>query len=48
MAGGIFISYRRDDTRHVAGRLARDLMDRFGAESICRDIDSIAGVDGLF
>lgn len=41
MAGGIFISYRRDDTRHVAGRLAGDLMDRFGAESIFRDIDSI-------
>jgi TIR domain len=45
MAGGIFISYRRDDTRHVAGRLAGDLMDRFGAESIFRDIDSIDAGD---
>ena len=45
MAGGIFISYRRDDTRHVAGRLAGDLMDRFGAERIFRDIDSIDAGD---
>lgn len=43
MAGGIFISYRRDDTRHVAGRLSGDLADRFGAASIFRDVESIDG-----
>ena len=43
MAGGIFISYRRDDTRHVAGRLAGDLADEFGADSIFRDVESIDG-----
>lgn len=45
MAEGIFISYRRDDTRHVAGRLAKDLADRLGASSIFRDVESIAGGD---
>lgn len=43
MAEGIFVSYRRDDTRHVAGRLAGDLADRFGADSIFRDVESIDG-----
>lgn len=43
---GIFISYRRDDSRHAAGRLADDLGAVFGADSIFRDIESIApGVD---
>lgn len=41
MESGIFISYRRDDTRHVAGRLATELAARFGAEHIFRDVDSI-------
>jgi hypothetical protein len=46
MAGGIFISYRRDDTRHVAGRLAGDLAEHFGHERIFRDIETIEpGVD---
>jgi len=46
MAGGIFISYRRDDTRHAAGRLARDLADHFGSDRIFRDIETIEpGVD---
>lgn len=43
---GIFISYRRDDSRHAAGRLADDLAAAFGAQSIFRDVESIApGVD---
>jgi len=43
---GIFISYRRDEARHAAGRLADDLVDAFGAESIFRDIEGIEpGVD---
>lgn len=43
MAEGIFLSYRRDDTRHVAGRLAGDLAERFGHGSIFRDVESIDG-----
>jgi hypothetical protein len=43
---GIFISYRRDDSRHAAGRLGDDLTAVFGAPSIFRDVESIApGVD---
>lgn len=43
---GIFISYRRDDSRHAAGRLADDLAAAFGAQSIFRDVESIApGMD---
>lgn len=43
---GIFISYRRDDTRHPAARLRRDLSDRFGSEWVFRDLDRIEpGVD---
>ena len=43
---GIFISYRRDDSRHAAGRLGDDLAAVFGAPSIFRDVESIApGVD---
>lgn len=46
MNSGIFISYRREDTRHVAGRLASDLIDRFGEAAVFRDVDSIgAGLD---
>lgn len=46
MNSGIFISYRRDDTRHVAGRLAGDLADKFGESAVFRDVDSIgAGLD---
>jgi hypothetical protein len=46
MASGIFVSYRRDDTRHVAGRLADDLAPHFGAGNIFRDIEAIdPGVD---
>ncbi len=41
MAAGIFISYRRDESRHAAGRLADDLSQAFGAEHIFRDIEGI-------
>ncbi|MEO8281680.1 MAG: toll/interleukin-1 receptor domain-containing protein [Ideonella sp.] len=46
MAGGIFVSYRRDDARQAAGRLADDLAQHFGTASIFRDIEGIElGVD---
>ncbi len=46
MAGGIFVSYRRDDARQAAGRLADDLAEHFGSSSIFRDIEGIElGVD---
>jgi len=41
MAAGIFISYRRDESRHAAGRLADDLAQAFGSETIFRDIEGI-------
>jgi hypothetical protein len=43
---GIFISYRRSDSRGTAGRLYDDLKDHFGADRVFRDIDAMApGVD---
>jgi hypothetical protein len=45
-AGRIFLSYRRDDTRHVAGRLADRLNTRFGADTVFMDVDALElGVD---
>jgi hypothetical protein len=41
MAAGIFISYRRDESRHAAGRLAEDLSQTFGADHIFRDVEGI-------
>lgn len=42
----IFISYRRDDSREITGRICDRLNDKFGKETIFRDVDSIpAGVD---
>ncbi|MGE3230473.1 MAG: toll/interleukin-1 receptor domain-containing protein [Hyphomicrobium sp.] len=41
MAGGIFISYRRDDSRHAAGRLYQHLVQRFPRDALFMDIDSI-------
>jgi hypothetical protein len=38
---GIFISYRRDDSRGTAGRLYDDLADRFDKTHVFRDIDAI-------
>lgn len=39
---GIFISYRRDDSRGFAGRLADALDVAFGSDFVFRDIDDIA------
>jgi len=38
---GIFVSYRREDASHVAGRLADRLAQRFGTSNIFIDVDSI-------
>ena len=44
--GGIFISYRRQETRHLAGRLYDRLADRFGEDRVFIDVDAIEpGVD---
>lgn len=44
--GRIFVSYRRDETRHLAGRLGDLLVGRFGADKVFADVNSIpAGVD---
>src|SRR6516162_6654158 len=44
--GGIFISYRRQETRHLAGRLSDRLADRFGEGQVFIDVDTIEpGVD---
>jgi outer membrane protein assembly factor BamB len=40
-AHGIFLSYRRQDSSHLAGRLADALIDRFGSETIFMDVDSV-------
>lgn len=37
----IFLSYRREDSGVVTGRLAGDLKDAFGASQVYRDIDNI-------
>ena len=39
--GGIFISYRREDSGPYAGRLRDVLSHHFGAEQVFRDIDSV-------
>lgn len=41
----IFISYRRADSAGWAGRLHADLQDRFGEESVFRDVAIPPGVD---
>jgi WD40 repeat protein len=37
----IFICYRRDDTRHVSGRLRDRLIDEFGPNAVFMDVDTI-------
>ncbi len=37
----VFISYRRDDTQGVAGRLYDDLVDKLGEDHVFRDVDGI-------
>jgi hypothetical protein len=40
--GGIFISYRRDESSYLAGRLHDRLVDRFGEAQVFMDVDSLA------
>jgi alkylated DNA nucleotide flippase Atl1 len=40
-SGGIFLSYRREDTRHVVGRISDRLADHFGEERVFVDVDTI-------
>ena len=37
----LFISYRRDDTRDIAGRIGDRLVQKFGREDVTIDVDSI-------
>jgi hypothetical protein len=39
--GGIFVSYRREQSSCVAGRLSDRLIDRFGEEQVFIDVDAI-------
>ena len=39
--GGIFVSYRRQDSDHLAGRLYDRLVDRFGEGKVFMDVDTI-------
>jgi alkylated DNA nucleotide flippase Atl1 len=41
VSGRIFLSYRREDTRHVVGRIGDRLTDHFGDERVFVDIDTI-------
>ena len=44
MAGApraVFLSYRREETRHIAGRLADRLTDRLGPGQVFMDVDTI-------
>jgi hypothetical protein len=44
--GGIFVSYRRQETRDLAGRLCDRLRDQFGESQVFIDVDAIEpGVD---
>jgi hypothetical protein len=44
--GDIFVSYRRHETSHLAGRLYDRLADRFGEGRVFIDVDAIEpGVD---
>ncbi|MCW8907660.1 MAG: TIR domain-containing protein [Sedimenticola sp.] len=45
-ACSIFVSYRREDSREITGRICDRLNAEFGRDTIFRDVDSIpAGVD---
>jgi hypothetical protein len=41
MASGIFISYRRRDAKHAAGRLVNHLRRTFDSDQLFLDIDSV-------
>ena len=38
---GIFINYRRDDSRGLAGRLADNLRRAFGSRAVFMDVDGM-------
>jgi alkylated DNA nucleotide flippase Atl1 len=40
-SGRIFVSYRREDTRHLVGRIGDRLMDHFGDQRVFVDVDTI-------
>jgi len=45
-SGGIFVSYRREETRHFAGRLSDHLAGHFGEDQVFIDVETIGpGVD---
>lgn len=41
MAGGIFVSYRRDDAKHAAGRLVDRLVTAVDRDKLFMDVDNI-------
>jgi hypothetical protein len=44
--GGIFVSYRRQESSHLAGRLYDHLAGSFGGDRVFIDVDAIEpGVD---
>jgi hypothetical protein len=44
-SGGVFISYRREDSAYAAGWLYDRLRDRLGSEEIFKDVDNIRAGD---
>lgn len=42
MAGAVFVSYRRDDAAHIAGRIADAIAARIGRDRVFVDVDSVA------
>jgi TIR domain len=41
MSGGVFISYRREDSRGSAGRIYDRLARRLGRDAVFFDVDNI-------
>ena len=41
MTGGVFISYRREDSGGFAGRIYDRVMSRLGRENVFFDVDTI-------
>src|SRR5262245_57388801 len=41
-SGRIFLSYRRDDSKTISGRIYDQLALRFGHETVFRDLDSLS------
>ena len=42
----VFVNYRTEDTAHAAGRLGEELIEKFGADRVFIDVDSLkAGAD---